>query len=78
MIVLRVCRDPRSTKAIKCASIVGGFARRDEAYLGEALEDEDELARGRGIEPGGGLVEEEERWVDEDLVPDAGPLPLAS
>ena len=45
MIVLRVCRDPRSTKAIKCASIVGGFARRDEAYLGEALEDEDELAR---------------------------------
>jgi len=47
-------------------------------YLGEALEDEDELARRRGVEAGGGLVEEEQRRVDEDLVPDAGPLPLAS
>ena len=51
---------------------------RSSCYLGKALEDEDELARRRGVEAGGGLVEEEQRRVDEDLVPDAGPLPLAS
>ena len=64
--------------------VVGGVAackcmRRAPMWdLGEALQDEDELARRRGVEAGGGLVEEEQRRVDEDLVPDAGPLPLAS
>jgi hypothetical protein len=63
--------------------VVGGVPARKcmwrtSCYLGETLEDEDELARRRGVEAGGGLVEEEQRRVHEDLVPDAGPLPLAS
>jgi hypothetical protein len=72
---------PASIELATCMIVVSSvalLAARKLMYLGQALEDKDELARRRGVEAGGGLVEEEQRRVDEDLVPDAGPLPLAS
>lgn len=56
----------------------GGDHRPSGRRPGEAAEHDEELRRRRGVEARGGLVEEQQRRVDEDLVPDARPLPLAA
>jgi hypothetical protein len=63
--------------ALEVGGLVGGQHDGD-APAGEPAQQSHDVGRGRGVEPGGGLVEEQHAGVREQFGGDAGPLALAA